>query len=93
MLRLVLVMQTLQEIYSRAILPLSEEERLKLAEMIVRDIRTRGSAKGRTGNLRSAFGTWQGKPPASPEHDKLEHNEKIDLDLARSYMETHDDED
>jgi hypothetical protein len=87
-------MQTLQEIYSNAILPLSEEERLKLAEMIVRDIRTRSSVKGgRTGNLRSTFGTWHGKSPASAEYDKLDHNEKIDFDLARSYMDTHDDED
>ena len=86
-------MQTLQEIYSNAILPLSEEDRLKLAEMIVRDVRRQGSSKGRPGALRSAFGTWKGKSPASAEYDQLGHNEKIDLDLARSYLDTHDDED
>jgi hypothetical protein len=86
-------MQTLQEIYSHAILPLSEEDRLKLAEMIVRDIRTRGSVEGRRGALRSAFGTWKGRSPALVEDNDLDHNEKIDLDLARSYSDTHDDKD
>ncbi len=46
-LRLWPVMRSLQEIYSHAILPLSKEDQLKLAEMIVRDIRTRGSVEGR----------------------------------------------
>ncbi|MBK9155065.1 MAG: hypothetical protein IPM25_12755 [Chloracidobacterium sp.] len=86
-------MQTLKEIYSNAILPLSEEDRLKLAEMIVRDIQPHGSVKGRKGALRSAFGTWKGRSPVLVEYDQLDHNEKIDFDLARSYMDAHDDED
>ena len=83
-------MQTLQEIYSNAILPLSEEDRLKLAEMIVRDKERHGSVKGRRGALRSPFGTWSGRWPSLVQYDRLDHDEKIDFDLARSYTDTHD---
>ena len=86
-------MQTINEIYSTAILPLSEEERLKLAEMHrSRHQNARRGGEPHRGSLRSAFGTWQGGPPALIEYDKLDHNEKIDFDLARSYIDTHDDE-
>jgi len=86
-------MQTIQEIYSTAILPLSEEERLRLAEMIVRDIRGKRGEGANANSIRPMFGTWHGKPPASSEGDEPDHNARIDADLARSYMDSHDNED
>ena len=86
-------MQTIQEIYQENILPLGESERLKLVELIVRDIsRQPKKAKTKSG-IRKMFGTWQGKEITKEEYQKLDHNERIDFDLGRAYADNHEDED
>ena len=86
-------MQTIQEIYQKNILPLGESERLKLVELIVRDI-SRQPKKAKTkSRIRKMFGTWQGKEITEEEYHKLDHNERIDFDLGRAYADNHEDED
>lgn len=38
------------------------------------------------------FGWWHGREITKAEYLKLEHNEQMDFDLARSYGDTHDRE-
>ena len=80
---------SIQEVYQEQILPLNENERLKLAALIITDIsnqsETNGDAKS-AGGIREMFGTWSSGNPHSSD------NEQIDADLARAYADTHDDE-
>ena len=39
------------------------------------------------------FGWWQGKELTYEDYLKLDHNERIDFDLAKSYADTHENED
>lgn len=85
-----------QEVYRQQILPLSEKERLKLVELIVRDISNKPEKNGgekKTGGIREMFGTWKGTEPSGEEYKNLDHNERIDFDLARAYADNHEDED
>ena len=80
---------TIQEVYREQILPLDEKERLKLAALILNDIsnkpETNGEAKSE-GGIRKMFGTWN----SGNRHSS--YNEQIDIDLAKAYADTHDDE-
>lgn len=87
---------SIQEIYQKNILPLGENERLQLIELIVRDIaRSPKKVKGakNKGRIREMFGTWEGRELTAEEYRKLDHNERIDFDLARAYAANHEDED
>jgi len=86
-------MQSIQEIYQKNILPLGEDERLRLVELIIRDIARASKKNGKPDNkgIREMFGTWEGKK--LKEISNLDHNEQIDFDLARAYSGNHEDED
>jgi len=83
------VMLTIQEVYQKNILPLTEEDRLKLVALIVNDISSRnenGKKTKQAGGIRELFGSVSlGNPTGSD-------NVSIDADLAREYMNTHEDE-
>lgn len=83
-------MQSVHEIYKNNVLPLSEIERLKMIELIVKDIsnQSRPSDNGKS----KPFGWWQGREITEEEYNKLSHNEQIDFDLAMSYLDTHEDQ-
>ncbi len=38
------------------------------------------------------FGTWEGKEIKEEEYQNLDHNERIDFDLARVYADNHEEE-
>lgn len=91
-------MQTdIQEIYTKTILPLPDSEKLQIATLILEEV----TGKARGGKLktesrnekRKIFGMWQGKEFTHEEYLKLDHNERIDFDLARAYADNHEDED
>jgi hypothetical protein len=78
----------IQEIYQKIILPLEEAERLKLIELIARDISRSLAAKSdnrKPDSIRKFFGMFNTGDPDSA------NNEKIDADLAREYASTHDE--
>lgn len=87
-------MQTIQEIYSKSIRPLGENERLRLAALILEDV-TQGrkssqlTAEEKTlarQRLRQFAGTVAGGNPNASD------NEQIDKDLALEYLNSHEDE-
>ncbi|CAN5194881.1 hypothetical protein BH20ACI1_BH20ACI1_01060 [soil metagenome] len=88
-------MQTnVSEFYAQNILPLSEEERRKLLDLIQNDLsngrETNGAEKKtkvKKGGVRELFGS------VSLGYATGLNNEDIDADLAREYMNTHEDED
>ena len=88
-------MQTnLQEFYAQNILPMSEEERRKLADLINGDLSNGQETNGaeqkpqpKKGSIRELFGS------VSLGYATGADNESIDADLAREYMNTHDDQD
>ena len=83
-------METIQEVYQNNILPLTEEERLRLVALIVSDISTGKKNEGNpveAGGIREIFGTWSGADPNGADNDK------IDADLVRAYADNHEDED
>lgn len=87
-------MQTnVQEFYTRNILPMNEQERLKLAALIIGDLSNKREANGALENpprkkssIRELFGKGRSGDPSGSD------NEKIDADLAREYASTHEDE-
>lgn len=72
-------------IYQQTVRPLPERERLTLATLILQDISQ--PLVERKGDIRQFFGSWKGGDANSSD------NEQIDLDLAREYGSTHEDED
>jgi len=87
----------IQEIYQKTISPLPDKEKLQLATLILEEI-TRKAAGNKQqptskGSIREMFGTWQGKEITYEEYLKLDHNERIDFDLAKSYADNHENED
>jgi len=89
-------MQTdIQEIYQTAILPLPEKEQLKLASLILEKVVKKDESINSEGNgeTRAMFGMWEGKEFTYEEYLKLDHNERIDFDLAKAYADNHEDED
>jgi hypothetical protein len=87
-------MQTnVQEFYARNVMPMSEQERLKLAALIINDLSNKTETSGteekpkrKTGSIRELFGKGRSGDPNGSD------NEKIDADLAREYASTHEDE-
>ncbi|HXG82389.1 MAG TPA: hypothetical protein VNI84_00035 [Pyrinomonadaceae bacterium] len=89
-------MQTdVQEIYTKTILPLPDSEKLQIATLILEEIsgKAAGKKSEAKGEARKIFGMWQGKEFTYEEYLQLDHNERIDFDLARSYADNHEDED
>lgn len=82
-------MQTnIHEIYQQNILPLSDSEQLKLAAWILERVTKQddGGEPKNKGGVRELFGMGFSGDPTGADNDK------IDADLARAYMDTHDDE-
>ena len=83
-------MQTnIQEIYQQNILPLPDSEQLKLASLILENV-TKQSNSGNTknkGSVRELFGS------VSLGYATGGDNESIDADLAKAYLDTHEDQD
>lgn len=84
--------QSVQEFYTKNILPLDEHVRAKLAELIIGDLSNRGQTTGleeshlRTkSSIRNLFG--KGRSGDSRGGD----NERIDADLTREYGSKHED--
>jgi len=91
-------MQTdIQEIYTKTILPLPDSDKLQIATLILEEVT--GKAKDKKLKTESRderpkiFGTWQGKEFTYEEYLELDHNERIDFDLARAYADNHEGED
>lgn len=87
----------IQEIYQKTISPLPDREKLQIATLILEEVTQKAGSKKRkpesNGGIREMFGTWQGKENTQEEYLKLDHNERIDSDLAKSYADTHENED
>jgi hypothetical protein len=87
-------MQTnVQEFYTQNVLPMNEQERLKLAALIIGDLSNGREFKPANQNqprkkssIRGLFGKGRSGDPTGAD------NEKIDADLARQYASTHEDE-
>lgn len=85
---------TVQEIYTKTIYPLRDEEKLQLATLILEDVTQ--SKRGRQispedkeierRKLRAFAGCVSSGNPRSSD------NEQIDKDLALEYLNTHEDE-
>jgi hypothetical protein len=84
-------MQTIQEIYQQTIFPLPENERLKLIELIVRDMTRQKTKRENKKGIGEVFGMWQGRELTYDEYLELDHNERIDFDLGRAYADNHED--
>lgn len=82
----------IHEIYQRTIRPLSEQEKLQLAALILDEMtRATDNAQSqekskRKGDITRFFGMHKGGDPHGSD------NEKIDADLARAYADTNEDE-
>ncbi len=85
----------IQEIYKKTISPLPDREKLQIATLILEEVAGKAEGKKRkpesTGGIREMFGTWQGKDIDAEKYLKLDHNERIDFDLAKSYADNHED--
>ena len=44
------------------------------------------------GGIQEIFGWWAGREITKEEYLKLDHNERIDFDLAKEYCNNHEDE-
>ena len=91
-------MQTdVQQIYQQTISPLPDDEQLKLASLILEKVIGKNANENQlpraTGALPKTFGMWQGKEFTHEEYLQLDHNERIDFDLARAYANNHEDAD
>lgn len=85
-------MQTdVQEIYTKTVLPLPEKEQLKLASLILERV-TKDDGQKTKDEVPKIFGMWEGKEFTYEEYLRLDHNERIDFDLARAYADNHEDE-
>lgn len=76
--------------YAQNILPLSENERLKLAALIIGDLSNGRETNGakdkpkRNGDITKFFGMYKGGDENGSD------NEQIDRDLARAYLEDYE---
>ncbi|MFN0120279.1 MAG: hypothetical protein ACKV2V_07235 [Blastocatellia bacterium] len=74
----------IQEIYTTAIHPLTSEEKLRIATLILEEVTGQsrgngvGESAGRPGDITRFFGAWKGGSPDGSD------NEMIDADLARA---------
>lgn len=76
----------IQEIYQKSILPLPENEQLKLASLILEKVTKNNKSEKpkRKGDIGKLFGMFDTGDPDSAD------NEKIDADLARAYLEDYE---
>ena len=84
-----MMQENIQDIYRQKILPLAESEQLKLASLILEKVTGKGSNGNKNGtkrSIRELFGKGHSGDPSGAD------NEIIDADLARAYLDTHDDE-
>ena len=84
-----MMQENIQDIYRQKILPLADSEQLKLASLILEKVTEKGSNghNNRTKrSIRDLFGKGQGGDANGTD------NEKIDADLARSYLDSHEDD-
>lgn len=83
----------IQEIYTSIIRPLSKDEKLRLATLILEEVTGQAPAIGvretpePKGDITKFFGTWKGGTPNGSD------NEAIDADLARAYAHGFEDKD
>lgn len=83
-------MQTnIKEIYQQNILPLPDSEQLKLASLILENVtkQSNGDNTQSKGGVRELFGS------VSLGYATGADNESIDADLAKAYLDTHEDQD
>ena len=76
----------IQEIYQKSILPLPENEQLKLASLILEKVTKKHEIElpQRKGDTSKFFGMFDTGNPNSAD------NENIDADLARAYLEDYE---
>ncbi len=83
----------IQEIYTTAIRPLTNEEKLQIAALILEEVTSQTPANGmqqtspKKGDITKFFGSWKGGTANDSD------NEKIDADLARAYAQDAENED
>lgn len=83
----------IQEIYANTIRPLTRDEKLRIATLILEEVTGQAPAKGEgqtpepKGDITRFFGTWKGGTPNGSD------NEAIDADLARAYAHGFEDKD
>lgn len=82
-------MQTdLNKLYQRTIVPLSEEEQLRLASLIIESVASRQHRRqSDQGNVRELFGS------ADLGQGTGTDNDQIDADLAEEYLDSHEGDD
>jgi hypothetical protein len=74
--------------------PKAQEEVLEIVEQIEERYHTSENPSGSNGGVtREMYGMWDGKEITKEEYLKLDHNERIDFDLAKEYANNHEDED
>jgi hypothetical protein len=79
----------IQKIYVQNILPLPEAEQLRLASLILEKVTKKegNGSRAKSGpSIREFFGKGHSDDPTGSD------NEKIDADLARAYLDPHEDE-
>jgi len=75
----------IQEIYATTIRPLTSDEKLRIATLILEEVTGQASVNEerhppqRKGDITKFFGAWKGGAPNGSD------NETIDADLARAY--------
>lgn len=81
--------ENIQDIYRQNILPLPDNEKLKLASLILEKVAKKDNNGGKTETKRSIRDLF-GKGHSGDSNGA--DNEKIDADLASTYLDTHEDE-
>ena len=81
-------MQTnIQEIYQQTIFPLPDSEKLRLASLILEKVtKASNGDNNKKGSVRDLFGS------VSLGYATGADNDSIDSDLAKAYLDTHEDE-
>lgn len=74
--------------------PKAQEEVLRQVEQIEERYHTsEDTSRSNGGGNREIYGMWDGKEITKEEYLALDHNERIDFDLAKEYYNKHEDED
>lgn len=77
----------IQDFYRRNVRPMTEDERKRLATLILNELSQETNRKPkRKGDITKFFGMYKGGDPNGSD------NEKIDADLARAYADDHESE-
>jgi hypothetical protein len=74
--------------------PKAQQEVLRQVEQIEERYHTSDDpSKSNGSGDREIYGVWDGKEITKEEYLKLDHNERIDFDLAKEYANDHEDQD